>query len=508
MRIIGQQIKKLLIPQDFLQKAGPFISAKYGHTFGLADFANLENRDTSNPHEAIRPTHIDTENIVTEDAKVAGLYRLIWRTTVESCMRAAKYNCYKLTIAAPLDSKFTCTLEIPTFLGWKVVNKKTDEPDYSKTLFYIQSLAKAADGKTPVQYCSISTSLTVSNTHSHYTEASLISKLEGLGIGRPSTFASLVETIIERGYVAKTNVEGKPIACDEYILKNGEITKDYITKIFGAEKNKLIIQPIGELCVDFLTEHFESLFEYEYTKKMEDTLDEISRTIDTNKAEMDGATLCKTVDSTIKSYIKLADKIEKQAYALSSSGYEYIFTKFGGSIRSTRPIDSPSESGYKYLPAKKDIVIDLAKLKRGEYTLDELLETPNTLGELDGVAIYLKHGQYGHYLEWNGTKHSYAGNPKTISLDEAIGIFQRKTESQTNDNDNNVSTSSTFIIRKLSDICSIRRGKYGPYIYYMSTGAKKPEFYNLKKFKEDFTQCDIAHLVEWVNKTHKVSLKI
>jgi DNA topoisomerase-1 len=523
---------------DFLQKAGPFISAKYNPDC-LGDFANLENRDTGNPHEAIRPTHVDVENIVTEDTKLSGLYRLIWRTTIESCMRAAKYNCYKLTIPAPLDAMFTCTLEIPTFLGWKLVTKdlgkglgkdltkdstkdstkeSTKESDSlgisdpSKILFYIQSLAKNIDKTTPIKYQSISTSLTVSNTHSHYTEAGLISKLEGLGIGRPSTFASLVETVIDRGYVTKTNIDGRPVQCDEYTLKNGNITKESITKIFGTEKNKLLLQPIGELCIDFLIEHFGPLFEYNYTKKMEDTLDEISLKTDVSVAESAGADLCKTVDTEIKTYIKLVDKIEKQAYPLLSDSvlgsvsvlYEFIFTKYGGSIRNTRPTDSLADFEYEYQPVKKDFTIDLEKLKRGEYSVAELLdEGPTSLGDFKDFPIYLKNGQYGHYLEWNGTKQSlkdYEGDPKTISLAESVIFIQNLISPPENN--------SAFFVRELSMGCSIRRGKYGPYIHYMKSGAKKPEFYSIKKFKEDFTQCDAAKLIEWVNKTYKVSLEL
>ena len=348
--------------------------------------------------------------------------------------------------------------------------------------------------------------MTVSNTHSHYTEAGLISKLESLGIGRPSTFASLVETIIDRGYVAKTNIEGKPIPCDEYLLKNSNITKESITKIFGTEKNKLIIQPIGELCIDFLTEHFTALFEYDYTKKMEDTLDEISIKTSATDAETDGSILCKTVDLQIKSYIDLVDKVEKQAYTLlcaestttdPSKLYEFIFTKYGGSIRS-RCDSSP----YEYHPVNKDVTIDLDKLKRGEYYLSELLESQNTLGEFKDFPISLKKGQYGYYLEWNGTNHSlknYDGDINAISLEIAIRIIDEPLSTD-------VSTSSTFIIRNLSKICSIRRGKYGPYIYYMNSNMKKPEFYNIKKFKEDYTTCDASKLIDWVNKTQKVSL--
>jgi len=213
------------------------------------------------------------------------------------------------------------------------------------------------------------------------------------------------------------------------------------------------------------------------------------------------------VDTEIKTYIKLVDKIEKQAYPLLNQclgKYEFIFTKYGGSIRNTRPTDSLADFEYEYQPVKKDFTIDLEKLKRGEYSVAELLdEGPTSLGDFKDFPIYLKNGQYGHYLEWNGTKQSlkdYKGDPKTISLAESVIFIQNLISPPENN--------SAFFVRELSMGCSIRRGKYGPYIHYMKSGAKKPEFYSIKKFKEDFTQCDAAKLIEWVNKTYKVSLEL
>ena len=395
--------------KEFLLKAGAFITTKYGEK-SVGDLTAVENKDETNPHEAVRVTHIECAAIETEDSKLGSLYKLIWRNTVESCMSLAKYNCYRISIPAPTSTAFHHTLEIPVFMGWKVVSSSSLKSDISlspaSVLFYIQSLAKSK-----ITFQSIYTTMTVSNTHSHYTEAALISKLEELGIGRPSTFAQLVDTIIERGYVSKEDIVGKSILCIEYLLKHGKMEKQERTKIFGNEKGKLVIQPIGELCIQFLIEHFNPLFEYSYTKNMEEDLDAISK----KSYAHDWSHLCKTVDLEIKSYIKLTSKIEKQQYPLSDGKHEFIFTKFGGSIRNIHIADPTLDNHgdktgnntfeYEYLPVKKDVTIDLAKMKRGEYSLNELLETPNSLGKFKDCDVFLKNGQYGYYLMvMNGVK--------------------------------------------------------------------------------------------------------
>ena len=112
---------------------------------------------------------------------------------------------------------------------------------------------------------------------SHYTEAGLIKILEEKGIGRPSTFSSLIDKIQKRGYVTKQDVIGKKFKCTDFELLPDELFEIPTEREFGNEKNKLVIQPLGGIVIEFITEHFSSLFEYEFTKKMEDDLDKISR---------------------------------------------------------------------------------------------------------------------------------------------------------------------------------------------------------------------------------------
>jgi len=206
----------------------------------LGDFETISLKDSSNPHEAIRVTQIETTSISSEDdPKMAALYRLIWKNTVESCMSEAKYKTRQIKITAPLTYEYTTTIEIPIFYGWKIVSEKQGDDNTREQnagvglLTYFQSIL---DSKKSCPYQSIVSTMVVRNKHQHYTEASLINKLEELGIGRPSTFATIVETIQDRGYVKKTDIEGIKVQCKEYELTDNKLVETIKERVFGNEK--------------------------------------------------------------------------------------------------------------------------------------------------------------------------------------------------------------------------------------------------------------------------------
>ena len=505
--------------KDFLNKAEEFIIKQWNKPEYIGKLDTIEQKDINNPHEAIRVTNINTQYLNDSDnSRMSSLYRLIWRNSVESCMSAALYNSSEVRISAPLNYYYSYNIEIPLFLGWKIVKDKKDvdcENDDNDTingnshkkntkgqtnqtenqnnpaalLMFFQSLEKS--GK-PIPYNYIQTTVVVRNKHQHYTEASLINKLEDLGIGRPSTFATIIETIQERGYVKRMDLEGDKVNCTEYKLRgdSGLIETKKEEKIFGNEKNKLVIQPLGILTIEFLVKHFQELFSYNYTKQMEDKLDEVS-----SGQENEWSKLCKNCYNEIKELSKELTSLTKQVYPLDET-HDYIFEKFGPVIR-----HKLEDGTFEYKQAKKDMKIDFDKLKNREYTVDELYEIKNDcLGKYEDTDMFIKNGKFGVYVEWGDKKESIKNIEKPmdeITLQDVIDYLGAD-KTQTNKS----------VLRVVTPEISIRKGKgrLGNYVYYKREDMPKPEFYNLKKFPEGYISCEPKVLIDWLIETYKITV--
>ena len=495
---------------EFLEKAKTFILNKGDDEKYLGDFSKIKNTNDNNPHEAIRVTYIDKQFVLGLEGKLATLYKLIWNNTVQSCMPDALYNNVDAFISAPDSYKYKYTIEIPIFLGWKKVCEKNEsltgeQNNESGQLFYFQSIMNK---RSPIEYNFINSTISVQNKHTYYNESSLIKKLEDLGIGRPSTFSLLIETIQERGYVKKCDLPGELIEFNEYKLTNRTIEKTKIEKVFGNEKNKLVIQPIGILAIEFLIKHFDHLFSYDYTREIEEYLDKIENN---NLGETDEwFSVCANCKNEIEECIKPLKKMKKQTYKINDE-YELLFHKFGASLR--KQLEN-GEMEYKTVNPK--IKLDINKLQKGEYTIDELIEIKNDyLGKYEEQDMFIKTGKYGPYVQWGENKKSIKDINKPLNdivLDDIVQMFQTPTieEPDTNEdiNENNDSPrrppqiQSKNILKVLNSDFSIRKGKFGPYVYYQSTGMKKPSFFQIGKYKKNYATCDTGELIEWIVSTY------
>ena len=504
--------------KDFLNKAEEFIIKQWNKPEYIGKLDNIQQKDINNPHEAIRVTHINTQYLNDSDnSRMSSLYRLIWRNSVESCMADALYNSTEVRISAPLEKYYSYTIEIPVFLGWKIVKDKKDvdcENDDNDTingnsnkkntkgqtnqtekqnnptalLMFFQSLETS--GK-PIHFNYIESSVVVRNKHQHYTEASLINKLEELGIGRPSTFATIVETIQERGYVKRMNLDGEKVNCSEYKLRSdGLLEIKQQEKVFGNEKNKIVIQPLGILTMEFLVKHFQELFSYDYTKQMEDKLDQVS-----SGEENEWAKLCKECYNEIKELSKELTSLTKQVYPIDDT-HDYIFEKFGPVIRNRL-----EDGTFEYKQAKKDMKIDFEKLKNRQYILDELYEIKNDcLGKYEDEDMFIKNGKFGVYVEWGDKRESIKKIEKPIdqiTLQDVIDYLGTDKMQQ-----------NKSLLRIVTPELSIRKGKgrLGNYVYYKREDMPKPAFYNLKKFPEGYITCEPKVLIDWLIETYNITI--
>jgi DNA topoisomerase-1 len=408
-------------------------------------------------------------------------------------MATAQYHSYKIEVSGAMNHVYVYHHEVPVFLGWKAL--ETSEGDLAAEQSKAQGvLAFLGATKTQAVLHHAEATVVTRGLHSHYTESSLIQKLEDHGIGRPSTYALFVETIQERGYVVKRDIEGRKVQCVDFVLRAGDGGMDERTveKTVGGEKAKLVIQPVGILCIEFLLKHFAELFEYTYTKYLEEELDGISTGAD---SILPWYSICEKARTDIARMIKATNQTKKEVYPLDQL-HELVFLAHGPCIRRHGCENEQGimdEDAIEFLPIKKSVEIDLEKLKRNEYCIDDLLVYKQSyLGKHQDGGVFLRTGPYGQFIEWNTTKKPLKipeEKMATVDLVYAVGVLTGV----------DTVASDPKILRPLNDIMSVRKGQYGNYVFYKTAEMTKPRFVNIRKFTENPLTCEVDVLVQWVN---------
>jgi len=449
-------------------------------------------------HEAIRPVNINNKYPSLDElqAKAIKLYSLIWKRTLESCLTSAQYNSISAKISAPLETEFIYKTEQLIFLGWQIVEtpKNTDENIYQ----YIINL-KQNSIMLPKK---IESKFTMIELKSHYSEARLVQLLEDKGIGRPSTFASLVDKIQERKYILKQNITGKEICAKDYTFADNDIKETISSREFGNEKNKLVIQPLGIIVIEFLLNKFDSFFNYDYTKEMEDNLDFIS------KGEQNLTSLCLTCFNNLNEKMNELEDIKKFSLEIDDNHF-LIIGKHGPVVKYVDPKDKKK---IKFIAVKKNLDIESLKRKdKSEICLEDVIEIPvknienGSIGKYKGQDLFIKKGKYGIYAQWGNETKSLKGE-FSIEQINYIDILRFL------DKDNLLDPSKPVgLVRELTPCLSIRTGKFGDYIFYKKpyarkTELKKPQFFKLNGFNDDYKKCDKDLLINWINQTYKLEL--
>ena len=508
--------------KDFVVEAFKLITSMFGEDYVTNDISKLTDRQEDTPkkgktsgkkskkggkksekkdevsaqeaHEAIRPTKINLKILPeTVGKREARLYALIWRNTLESCMSPATYKGITAMISAPSSCQYRYSTEQVIFPGWKAVGGYEKE---NKEFSYIQALKKGSI----IAYKKITSNVSLKELKTHYTEAKLVQLLEEKGIGRPSTFSALIDKIQERNYVKKTNITGKKIKCIDFELEADELAEIETERTFGNEKNKLVIQPLGILVIEFLIENYNDLFEYDYTKQMEDSLDHIAH------GGKIWHSLCRDCHDQI---IKLSDRLDitDRVHIKIDDAHTYMIGKYGPVIKVTSKKGGKTE----FKGVRDDIDIDIDKLKKGEYKLEDIVYIPSegdasrsSVPEVIGIhhdeKIFLKNGKYGRYIRYKGENISagkYENEP--ITLENAIQLIEEK----------HGNSSQSSIIRVIDDCTSVRKGKYGDYIFHKQPTWKKPKFIKLIEFiksngRDSYKTCDIVTLKKWLSEEHDI----
>jgi len=472
-------------------------------------------------HEAIRPVNInllskalqeknsssDSSNLQT---KAIRLYELIWKRTLESCMPSAQYNSITAKISAPIESEFIYKSEQPIFLGWQIINKmlkkdfqnssfnrgsdshdsSQDESD-TKHYQFLQTLKQ----NTSLKPKKIDSKFTLKELKSHYTEARLVQLLEEKGIGRPSTFASIVDKIQERKYVEKQNITGKEIESHDFILKDNTILQVVSKREFGNEKNKLVIQPLGIIVIEFLLDKFEMFFNYEYTKEMEDNLDKIAngKLIWYNICN-DCFTGLTGVTNKLKDLKKFNIEIDKN--------HTLIIGKHGPVVKC---IDSKDNKKVSFLQVKKNLDLESLQKYDSKLVLEDIIDETEidkeAIGKYKGKDLFIKKGKYGIYAQWGQETKSLKEEFSELKVEEIqyIDIIRFLDKDTVLDPKKPVG-----LVRELNNNLSIRTGKYGDYIFYKKSHMKKPEFYKLNGFDSNYKKCEKILVINWVKQKYNI----
>ena len=468
----------------FVNSVQEFILRKYNNNKYINQNLNkLICEIQTDNHEAIRPTNISLLEPSKEvNLKEKHLYKLIWENALESCMSPAVYNSVTAQISAYNNSRFTHTSEQLDFSGWTIVSQK--QAYENKVYQYLQTIKQ----NDIINYKKIVASVSLQGLTHHYTEAKLVQLLEEKGIGRPSTFSTLVDKIQERDYVKKKSIKGKEILCKNYELINDNIFEITTSKVFGKEKDKLIIQPLGIIVMEFLNKYLSSIFNYNYTEEMENTLDKIS------KGEYNFIELCNNCNIELDNIIDNLKNENKTEIQIDENN-TYIIGKYGPVLKCFENINGTEETTFKAI--KQDI--DFNKIQNGEYNAEDIIDInakkkQYNLGKYEDNDVILKKGKYGLYVCINNTNISLKelGNRpiENITFEEIMPYIIKE---------------NTTYIREISKNITLRNGPKGPYIFYKTTKMKKPQFFNLNDFKDNYKSCDVNIIKKWINETYNIS---
>ena len=513
---------------EFVGQASNYVREKWGEKYVKCDDDKGVAKLGVDAHEAIRPTDITRVSLTNDyHALEQKMYKLIWKNAVENCMSDYTFlpMVAKINVITEADTgtehtyKFAC--QKPVFLGWKAVQGFTPEQQRHQTMIdYLQNVRE----NSIIPYNKIETNITItSHVGAHYTEARLIQELEEREIGRPSTYSTIIEKIVEREYVKKQNVVGKRIEYDEYTLVGKIVSKTKSWREVGNEKNKLIITPIGKSVLEFLTRYFPILFSYDYTKHMEMRLDDIAAPpVKSGGDPMHELKIvCDECVGEIEECINQIKKLKKDETQYRIDDHHiFIIGKHGPVVvYSDKPFSKGEEAFDKYLndslnsgeneniifkKVKPGIIFD--DLKTGKYTsLSDILVEDSSLerivGTYGGLNVILKNGRFGIYVVWgkngeNRKSFKCGKNISDISLEEVI----RHIENDSTRIDGAATTIGdvTDIIRIVNDDISIRKGNYGNYIFYKTAKMKKPKFISLKTFQLDYNKCSLNDITSWV----------
>ena len=434
----------------------------YGSEYSQPRAYHTHSKGAQEAHEAIRPTYMN-ETSIDGTSQEKRLYELIWKRTIASQMADAQIE--KTTINIHIDNaeeKFVANGEVITFDGFiKVYRESTDDEDGTEDATHILPAMKERD---ELQRREITATEKFSAAPLRYTEASLVKKLEDLGIGRPSTYAPTISTIQQREYVQKGDKKGVERSYTIDSLKGIKVTQKVKKEIAGNEKGKLLPTDIGIVVNDFLMENFPGIMDYNFTANVEQKFDDIAE----GKTEWNK--WMKTFDKDFEPEVskvmnaRSEHKAGERELGTDPKTGKPVFVKIGrfGPVAQIGSAEDKDKPLFAQLPSNLSIET---------ITLEEALELfklPRELGEFEGTKVSVGTGRFGPYVQHIRKYVSIpkGEDPMTITLDRAIELIQEKRETEQKRH-----LKSFAEDEKLE----LLNGKYGPYIAYDGKNYRLPK---------------------------------
>lgn len=431
-----------------MQDISGHIKSTYGNQYSQPRRYKNKNENAQEAHEAIRPTYMDRQKVDIADAQK--LYELIWKRTMASQMADAEFE--KTTAKINISSNgetLSAQGEVLKFDGFLKVymEGRDDEEDDEENSSMLPQLAVGQD----LQLKELRATERFSRPAPRYTEASLVKKLEELGIGRPSTYAPTISTVIKRGYVEKRDKEGVSRDFRVLTLAGDKVTKKVDQETTGAEKAKLFPTDLGLVVTDFLLQHFDNVMDFGFTARIENEFDEIAEgKVKWNKMVDDFyQPFKKEVVDTMENAQRISG--ERELGVDSATGKKVIarMGRFGPMVQIG---DVSDEEKPKFAKLKPNQSIETINFEEAM----ELFRLPRILGEFEGSEVQVNIGRFGPYIAHNKLFYSLNKeyDPYEVTLDEAIPLIVEKRQAKSE------RTVKVFEKEKIQ----LLRGPYGIYI--------------------------------------------
>ncbi len=436
------------------------MGANYVHTRRFA----TKTKGAQEAHEAIRPTYMENSTIE-GSAQERKLYDLIWKRTIASQMAEAELEKTTATISiSNSDDVFNATGEVVKFDGFLRVYKESyDDDNNNDQEDESRLLPPLTKGQTLVPAELVATER-FTQRPARYTEASLVRKLEELGIGRPSTYAPTISTIQRREYVEKGDRPGEERTYNILTLKNKKISDVTRKEVTGTEKSKLFPTDTGTVVNDFLTEYFPNILDYNFTANVEKEFDDVAEGDKQWEAIMKEfyADFHPTVKSTLNT--KREHKVGERILGQDPVSGKTVSVKIGRFGPMVQIGTADDEEKPRFNQMKKGQSMETITLEEAL----ELFKLPRTLGEYEGETVMVGEGRFGPYVKHNGKFNSIPKgiDPMEITLEEGIELIKEKLDAE-----------AKKILKTFTEEpeLQILNGKYGPYIAFKGSNYKVPK---------------------------------